>query len=458
MWNDAPAQPSAEESRYQASKLKLHRQIVEQLDLSKIGRRSPDEVREELRTMAQKVVRDDPRIDNDVDREAIIEDILSEAFGTGPLEDFMNDPSVADILVNGPDEVYIERDGRLFQTDVKFADDAHVMQVIQRIASQVGRRIDQSSAIVDARLPDGSRVNAIVPPLSLNGPTLSIRRFGVRHRVEDLLDNGTLPPDVLTLIQAAVEARLGVLITGGTGSGKTTLLNCISRFIPDEERLVTIEDTAELALQRPHVVRLETRPPGIDGTGAMTPRELVRNSLRMRPDRIIVGEVRGAEALDMLQAMNTGHEGSLTTIHANGVQDALARLAMMVTMAKLDLPVDVIRTHIGFAISLVIHLERLRGGRRRVMRVSEAIRHKRRGYVVRDIFAFEKTGVRDDHAIGEFRATGWKPKFLPHLAHAGCDVPEDLFRERVIEVRDSDDAVDWSAPITGTGPQPGDDA
>jgi pilus assembly protein CpaF len=287
--------------------------------------------------------------------------------------------------------------------------------------------------MVDARLPDGSRVNAIVPPLALDGAVLSIRRFGIRLTSDDLLANATLTPEMLALLRAAVQARVNVLISGGTGAGKTTLLNCLSRFIPADERLVTIEDSAELQLQQPHVVRMEARPPNLEGAGEVTPRQLVRNSLRMRPDRIIVGEVRGPEALDMLQAMNTGHEGSLTTIHANDTRDALARLELMVTIAGFEIPVAVIRNYIASAITLVVQLARLRGGPRKVMRISEIVGLKRRGtYAVRDLFGFRQTGVADGLAVGEFYATGAVPRFLPRLRALGLELPDDLFAERTL--------------------------
>jgi pilus assembly protein CpaF len=306
------------------------------------------------------------------------------------------------------------------------------MQIIQRIAARIGRRADEMSPMVDARLPDGSRVNAIVPPLSLEGPVLSIRRFGVRLQSEDILANATMPPDFMELIEAAVASRVSVLISGGTGSGKTTMLNILSRFIPSDERLVTIEDSAELRLQQPHVIRLETRPPNLEGLGEVKQRDLVRNSLRMRPDRIIIGEVRGAEALDMLQAMNTGHEGSLTTIHANDTRDALARLEMMVMMAGFEIPVPVIRQYVASAITLIVHLARLKGGARKVTKISEIVGFRKNVYRVRDIFGFRQTGVSGGVAIGDFYATGYEPRFLSRLHAAGMGLRADLFDKRVI--------------------------
>ncbi|MCI0455827.1 MAG: CpaF family protein [Gemmataceae bacterium] len=420
--------------RFQKLKADIHRQLVEMIDLSRVGHWKPDRLRREVRALAVKLAQSSPELLNEVDRERLIDEIMAETFGLGPIDNLMKDATVSDILVNGPHQVFIERHGRLEQTDLLFADDAHLMQIIQRIAARVGRRADEMSPMVDARLPDGSRVNAIVPPLALDGPVLSIRRFGVRLSATDLLRNATMPAEMLEVLRAAVEARISVLISGGTGSGKTTLLNALSRYIPHDERLVTIEDSAELKMQQPHVVRLETRPANLEGIGEVKQRDLVRNALRMRPDRIIVGEVRGAEALDMLQAMNTGHEGSLTTIHANDTRDALTRLEMMVMMAGFEMPVPVIRQYIASAITLVVQLARLKGGQRRVMRISEILGLRRRTrYVVRDLFGFRQTGVQNGRAIGEFYATGHLPHFLPRLDASGIHLPEALFQERQME-------------------------
>jgi pilus assembly protein CpaF len=429
--NAGPA-PAPFTHRFQKGKADIHRRVVEMLDLSRLGRWKPERLRREIRVLAGRLSRNTPELLSDVERDRLIEEIVDEVFGLGPIEGLMKDPTVSDILVNGPQAVYVERHGRLEPTDLVFADNAHLMQVIQRIAARVGRRADESSPMVDARLPDGSRVNAIVPPLALDGPALSIRRFGVRLGSEDLLANHTMPPEFLQLLRAAVEARVSVLISGGTGSGKTTLLNCLSRFIPGEERLVTIEDSAELRLQQPHVVRLETRPPNLEGTGEIAQRELVRNALRMRPDRIIVGECRGAEALDMLQAMNTGHEGSLTTIHANSARDALGRLEMMVLMANYEIPVPVIRSYVASAITLVVQLARLRGGPRRVLRVSEIRLGKEGTYRVQDVFGFRQTGVQQGVAVGEFYATGRVPRILPQLEAAGVPLPPEVFAQRTM--------------------------
>ncbi len=421
--------------RFQRLKSEIHRQLVETIDISLISKWKPDRLRREVRNLAIHLTQKSPEILNEVERERLIEEVMAEAFGMGPLEGFMNDPTVSDILVNGPNTVYVERLGRLEKTDVVFADNAHLVQIIQRIAARVGRRVDEMSPMVDARLPDGSRVNAIIPPLALEGAVLSIRRFAVRLTTDMLLANGTLPREMLTLLQGAVEGRTNMLISGGTGAGKTTLLNTLSRFVPADERLVSIEDSAELLLQQPHVVRLETRLPNLEGVGAVTQRDLVRNSLRMRPDRIIIGEVRGPEALDMLQAMNTGHEGSLTTIHANDTRDALARLEMMVTMAGFEMPLPVIRNYISTALRLIVQCARLKGGPRKVMRISEIVglRHHKH-YRVRDIFGFRQTGVHDGLSVGEFFATGYEPTFLPKLHAAGIDLSPDLFKERVLDV------------------------
>jgi pilus assembly protein CpaF len=414
--------------RFQTIKASVHRQIVEAIDLTKLGRWRPERLRREIRTLAEQLSVQTTEPLSEVDRERLVKEILDEVFGMGPLEGLMTDPTVSDILVNGPHQVFVERRGRLSETDVVFADDAHLMMIIQRIAARLGRRVDENSPMVDARLPDGSRVNAIIPPLSLEGPVLSIRRFAERLTAEALLDNGTMTPDMLRLLRACVEARISVLISGGTGSGKTTLLNVVSRFIPDEERLVTIEDSAELMLQRKHVVRLETRPPNMENAGEVRQRDLVRNALRMRPDRIIVGEVRGGEALDMLQAMNTGHEGSLTTIHANDTRDAMSRLEMMVMMAGFDLPVPVIRQYITSAIALVVQLSRLKGGRRRVMRISEVVGlESGSAYSLRDLFGYRQLGIRGGEAFGEFYTTGELPGFLERLKASGVELPPSMF-------------------------------
>jgi pilus assembly protein CpaF len=418
--------------RFQQTKADIHKQIVETIDITKLGFWRPERLRREVRTLADELAKTPSTLLSEVERERLVKEIMDEVFGMGPLEALMHDPSISDILVNGPHQVFVERHGRLEETGIVFADDAHLMMIIQRIAARLGRRVDEASPMVDARLPDGSRVNAAIPPLALDGPVLSIRRFGERLTAEALIDNHTMPPEMMELLRACVEARISILISGGSGSGKTTLLNVLSRFIPAEERLVTVEDSAELQLQRKHVVRLETRPPNMEGVGEVRARDLVRNALRMRPDRIIVGEVRGGEALDMLQAMNTGHEGSLTTIHANDTNDALSRLEMMVMMAGFEIPVPVIRQYIGSAITLVIQLARLKGGKRRITRISEIEGLDPAPYRIRDIFGFRKTGVEQGAAVGEFFATGDTPVLVNRLKASGIELPATLFERRTI--------------------------
>lgn len=417
------------EADFQRLKTRLHRELIDSLDLGRIGQMDEPRLRAHIRHAAEKLLASRREALSSVDQERLVDELLAESFGLGPLEPFMRDPAVTDILVNGPHEVFIERHGRLEETKALFADNAHLLQIIQRVAARVGRRIDELSPMVDARLPDGSRVNAIIPPLALRGPTLSIRRFGAKPlELEDLLRFGSISPDVVDFLRAAITARVNILVSGGTGAGKTTLLNCLSRFVPDGERLVTVEDSAELQLQRRHVVSLETRPASAEGTGEVTPRDLVRNSLRMRPDRIILGEVRGGEALDMLQAMNTGHEGSLTTIHANDTLDALSRLEVMVSMAGFDLPVMVVRRYIASAITLVVHVARLQGGVRRVTRVSEINGVADGEYVMQDLFRFHQQGVDEaGRTRGVFAATGQVPQCVRRFEELGVDFRGDLF-------------------------------
>jgi pilus assembly protein CpaF len=420
------------EAEFQRLKTGIHRELLDSLDLSRITGLSDEELREDIRQLAEGMLRTQSRKLGAIDEQRLVDELIAESFGLGPLEPYMQDPDVSDILVNGPHEVYVERLGRLQETNTVFADDDHLLQIIQRIVARVGRRIDEHSPMVDARLPDGSRVNAIIPPLALAGPVLSIRRFGHRPlQVADLLVRGSICPEMLQLLESAIEGRINVMISGGTGSGKTTMLNGISRFIPANERLVTIEDSAELRLARKHVVKLETRPKSAEGTAEVAQRDLVRNALRMRPDRIILGEVRGGEALDMLQAMNTGHEGSMTTIHANDTRDALSRLEVMVSMAGFDLPVAVTRRYIASAITLIVHLARLKGGVRRVMKISEITALESGDYAIQDLFGFQQTGV-DDRGIarGHFYATGQVPQFSRRLAEQGIELPADLFSAR----------------------------
>ncbi len=429
---DGSPSPDQFEAEFQKLKTRIHRELIDSLDLSKIAALEDSRLRAHVHNLAEGLLRARPELLTSIDEERLIDELMAESFGLGPLEPYMQDPDVTDILVNGPGEVYVERVGRLQLTNTVFADDEHLMQIIQRVVARVGRRIDEQAPMVDARLPDGSRVNAIIPPLALNGPVLSIRRFGVRPlEINDLLGYGSICPEMVHLLAAAIEGRINLMISGGAGSGKTTLLNNLSRFVPAEERLVTIEDSAELQLQRKHVVSLETRQPNAENQGEVKPRDLVRNALRMRPDRIILGEVRGVEALDMLQAMNTGHEGSMTTIHANDTRDALSRLEVMVSMAGYELPVAVVRRYVASAISLVVHLARLKGGVRRVMRISEITGLENGDYTMQEIFGFRQQGVDSQgRARGEFYATGNVPVFLRRLNELGIEVARSLFEQR----------------------------
>jgi pilus assembly protein CpaF len=417
------------EIEFQSLKTDIHRELVESLDLAAVGVAASDWLRREVRELSEESITrrniTDPAL-----RERLLVDLEAEVFGLGPLEPLANDPSISDILVNNAREVYIERRGRLELTPIVFADDAHLLRIIQRVVARVGRRIDEVSPMVDARLPDGSRVNAVVPPLALDGPKLSIRRFGREFlSVDNLLRNQSLSPAMASFLTAAVQARISFLVSGGTGAGKTTMLNALSTAIPHDERIITIEDSAELILQSRHIVRMETRPANSEGQGGVTQRDLVRNSLRMRPDRILVGEVRGGEALDMLQAMNTGHEGSLTTIHANDTRDALARLEMMVAMTGLELPIRVVREYIGAGIKLVVHLSRLKGGVRRVTRVSEIVSAANGEYVLEDVFGFKQQGLDGNGvARGEFYATGYQPRCLDRFADAGVSLDTAIFQ------------------------------
>lgn len=436
-----PASDPATDRRRQLLRLKtdLHRTVVEAVDLSRIEKWSPERLRSEMRQLTTQVARDAGVRLSDDERTQVSEDVIDELFGLGPLEPFMTDPSITEILANGPNDVYVERNGRLERTGVQFTDAAHLMRVVQRLASRIGRRVDESSPMVDARLTDGSRVNAVLPPLTTDGPVLSIRRFGQAFRATDLVERGSVPPEVMEFLKAAVESRINILISGGSGAGKTTFLNVLSAFIPSEERLVTIEDTLELRLLQPHVVRMEARQANAEGQGEVTQRSLLRNALRMRPDRIIVGEVRGPEVVDMLQAMNTGHEGSLTTVHANDTRDALSRLEMMVGMSGFEVPVEVLRKYVSSAITLVVHLSRLKGGERRLTRVSEVagFSRKRKSYAVRDLFEFRQTGVEGGRAVGHFRVTGKTPRIYPRMVAAGASLPPDMFNPRTLPGRHS---------------------
>jgi pilus assembly protein CpaF len=410
-------------------KTRIHRELIERLDLTKLSALPQDQVQQQIRRIVEDMLAQEDTPLSRQEREQLVLEVQHETFGLGPIEPLMQDPTVSDILVNGPKDVYVERRGKLERTRVVFRDDAHLLQVIDRIVSAVGRRVDESSPMVDARLPDGSRVNAIIPPLALDGSVLSIRRFAVDpFQMHDLIEMGTLTPALAEVLRAAVQARLNVLISGGTGAGKTTMLNVISNAIPNSERIVTIEDSAELQLQQEHVVRLETRPPNIEGKGAVTQRDLVRNSLRMRPDRIVVGEVRGPEVLDMLQAMNTGHDGSLSTVHANSTRDALARLETMILLSGVSLPVRAMREYIASALNMCLHLSRLSDGTRKVVRVTEIAGMEEDVVTTQDIFVFEQEGIdKDGRVIGYHRATGVRPKFAERLARAGLPLPASMF-------------------------------
>ena len=408
---------------------RIHRQLLERLNLTNLETYRRDQVVSEVRKVVQDLLGRESVPLNFEEREGLVEQVLHEIFGLGPLEPLLRDPTVSDILVNTGRQVFVERNGRLERTGIRFKDDKHLMQVIDRIVAAVGRRIDDSSPMVDARLADGSRVNAIIPPLAIDGPHVSIRKFKKDVlSAEDLLRYETVTPPMLDLLQGVVHARLNVLISGGTGAGKTTLLNMLSSSIPANERIVTIEDSAELQLRQPHVVRLETRPPNVEGAGQVTARQLVINALRMRPDRIIVGEVRGSEAIDMLQAMNTGHDGSLTTLHANSPRDALARLETMVSMANLNLPEKAMRQQIASALQVIIQIARLSDGRRRVVSVSEIVGMEGDVITMQEIFQFERQGVDEKgEVLGQFKATGIRPRFTERLRTAGIELPTALF-------------------------------
>jgi pilus assembly protein CpaF len=408
--------------------------MVERLNLSSLESVESEVLVNQVRRIITDLIEEEALPLTEPQRAALEQEVLNETFGLGPIEPLLHDPDVSDILVNTHRQVYVERFGRLEQTDVRFDDDAHLMKFIDRIVSRVGRRIDESSPMVDARLPDGSRVNAIIPPLALDGPTLSIRRFGVRTLdIEDLLENHSISSGMAKVLQAVVKARLNTLISGGTGSGKTTLLNALSAAIPDVERVVTIEDAAELQLLQPHVVRLETRPPNIEGKGRVTQRDLVRNALRMRPDRIIVGEVRGDEVLDMLQAMNTGHDGSITTVHANSPRDALHRLETLMLLSGVNLPPTAMREQISAGLDVLIHVTRMSDGTRRVVSVSEIVGMEKDVVAMQELFRFRKTGIGEDgRVLGAYEATGIRPKFAQRLFAEGIDLDPETFFEAQI--------------------------
>src|SRR5579875_2662022 len=412
----------------------IHGKLVDKLDLSRVSDLEGDTLRREIRLVVERLCDTENPLLNRMERERLIDEVLDETFGFGPLEVLLKDPTISDILINGPHKIYVERRGKMEKSDVKFRDNEHLLQIIDRIVSKVGRRVDETSPMVDARLPDGSRVNAIIPPLALDGPSVSIRRFGSNPlKLEDLLNYKAFTPEMAMLMEACIKARLNIVISGGTGCGKTTLLNTLSSFIPHEERIVTIEDAAELQLQQDHVVRLETRPPNIEGKGAVTTRDLVRNALRMRPERIIIGECRGAETLDMLQAMNTGHAGSMTTLHANTPRDAQARLETMIMMAGMELPIKAMRQQISSAVDLIIQANRLQGGPRKVTSVTEVMGMEQEMIIMQDIFRYRQLGIdQNGRAFGQFEATGVRPSFVNRLEAAGIKLPSNLFQERVL--------------------------
>ncbi|MBV9126375.1 MAG: CpaF family protein [Planctomycetes bacterium] len=426
--------PANGDQRFLLLKSKLHQQLIAEMDLSTIGTMDEQQLRLEVRRAAEELCRHSSALLSLNERERLVNEVLDETFGLGPLEPLMQDPTITDILVNGPKTVYVERNGQLEHTEVVFNDDRHLIQIVQRIVGRVGRRVDETRPTVDARLPDGSRINAVIPPLALDGPLVSIRRFGSRPLlVSDLLAKKAITQDMIKFLAGCVRSKMNVLISGGTGSGKTTLLNALSAYVPPEERIVTIEDAAELRLQQPHVGRMETRPANVEGTGEVTTRDLVRNALRMRPDRIIVGECRGPEALDMLQAMNTGHDGSMTTIHANDTRDALSRLEMMVGMAGFDLPIWIIRRQIVSAVQIVVQAARLSGGARKIVKISEITGMEGDMITMHDLFVFKQTGVSEEGAAqGRFFATGIRPHCLETLEAAGVELPFEMFEQRVL--------------------------
>jgi pilus assembly protein CpaF len=414
---------------YQQTKSRMHQLLLERLDLELLERMSPQRLRDELSVMVERLLTEENVVVNGAERRSLVRDIQHEMLGLGPLEPLLADPTVSDILVNGARQVYVERRGQLALTDVTFSDDDHLMKIIDKIVSRVGRRVDESSPMADARLPDGSRVNVIIPPLALDGPVMSIRRFSVVPlTIENLVEYKTLTADMARVLQALAQAEVNLLISGGTGSGKTTLLNIMSGYIDHGERIVTIEDAAELQLRQPHVVRLETRPPNIEGRGEITPRALVRNALRMRPDRIILGETRGPEAVDMLQAMNTGHEGSMTTIHANTARDALGRMENMLAMSGMSLPSKVARAQIASAVGVIIQANRLTDGRRKVTSISEITGMEGDVITMQDVFTYRQTGVDTDGTVkGYFQASGVRPRFIERMKSRGIVLPETMF-------------------------------
>ncbi|HXW82860.1 MAG TPA: TadA family conjugal transfer-associated ATPase [Candidatus Binataceae bacterium] len=415
---------------YSQLKLAVHNRLFESLDVSRLESLEPTLASSKVTQAINDILNQEGRLITESDRQTLVEELKNELLGLGPLEPLLWDDEVTDILVNGHGQVYVEKRGKLQPTDVTFQDDAHLMLIIDRIVSQVGRRVDEASPMVDARLPDGSRINAIIPPLALDGPSLSIRRFGrKRFNIDDLVEKGTLTGEIVEFLRAIVRARLNIIVCGGTGSGKTTMLNCLSAFVPADERIVTIEDSAELSMQQPHVVRLETRPPNVEGKGEVTQRELVRNCLRMRPDRIILGEVRGGEVFDMLQAMSTGHDGSLGTIHANTPRDAMGRLEMMMLLSGVNIPQRAMRQQIASALNVVVHVSRLSDGTRKVMKISEISGMEGEMVMMQDLFEFKRSGIAPGGLVqGHFMATGIRSVYSQRIEAAGYKLDSKLFR------------------------------
>ncbi len=426
--------PDDKEAGFEQLKQRIHSKLVDKLDLSRVGELEGDKLRREIRLVVEHLCDSEGTLLNRTERERLIDEVLDETFGLGPLEVLLKDPTINDILINGPKNIYCERRGKMEKSNVVFRDNDHLLQIIDRIISKVGRRVDETCPMVDARMQDGSRFNAIIPPLALDGAAVSIRRFGSNPlKLEDLLNFKAFTPEMVMLLEGAIKARLNVVISGGTGSGKTTLLNTLSSFIGASDRIVTIEDAAELQLQQDHVVRLETRPANIEGKGAITATDLVRNALRMRPERIIIGECRGPETLDMLQAMNTGHEGSMTTLHANTPRDAIARMETMIMMAGFDLPLKAMRTQIASAVDLVVQANRLQGGPRKITHITEVVGMEQDTVVMQDIYSYEPDGIDENgRTYGRFVAHGIRPTFMPRLESAGVRLPASAFRQRVM--------------------------
>ena len=422
------------QDQFEEVKRRIHGKLVDKLDLSRVGDLKGDTLKREIRLVVEHLCDQEETLLNRQERERIVDEVIDEVLGLGPLELILKDRGVSDILINGPKNIYVEKGGQLQKSKVEFRDGKHLLQIIDRIVSKVGRRVDETSPMVDARLEDGSRVNAIIPPLALDGAAVSIRRFGSNPlKLEDLLNYKAFTPEMVMLLEGCIKARLNIIIAGGTGSGKTTLLNTLSSFIGHDDRIVTIEDAAELQLQQDHVVRLETRPPNIEGNGAVTATDLVKNALRMRPERIIIGECRGGETLDMLQAMNTGHDGSMTTIHANTPRDAIARLETLVMMSGFELPVKAIRQQISGAVDILIQANRLQGGPRRITAITEVVGMEQDTIIMQDIYKFTQKGVNEEgKAFGQFECTGVRPSFMDKLESSGVRLPASAFRERVM--------------------------